>query len=543
MQTLWWRRAIEQRLGTLAAAAILLWTIGTAVAASIATEQIADRVADERRVRAHAIAARIDAAVENELRQLDRIAAAAAINSATLAAEVRGLRLAESVVRIDPEGNVLWARIVQDGSISSPIVRQLPRPRDGGYVMATGELQTLDGRRAFLEVPARESDPVRGSLAAAVAVMGSSIGAMLESYANEPYRVELLDHEGNPIGVSRADGTSASLVGTPMLDAAARLSIAGWEVRLSQPRGEALAPVFVLRRVLVGSSLVLIPFAVLVAWATARSIRQPVLAMTDLAERLARGEFDTAVPPAGEDEIGRLADALEKLRKTLQADERRSLLLKRVISAQEEERRRIARELHDQTTQQLTALKMQLSSAASPDAQTAALLSRSQALVSTMIDDVHRVIYDLRPSMLDDLGLLPAIRAYAERHLAGKGIVVHCEFPPAIPALPAEATTALYRVAQEAVANIARHANAETVMIGCTVAGATIVLEVEDDGVGFDPEQVSKPRETGEGLGLLGMRERLALLGGRVDVESEVGRGTHVMIVLPLPQSTEGVAA
>jgi signal transduction histidine kinase len=265
--------------------------------------------------------------------------------------------------------------------------------------------------------------------------------------------------------------------------------------------------------------------------------------MTDVAERLARGEFAAPVPPAGEDEIGRLADALEKLRHALEADERRSLVLKRVISAQEEERRRIARELHDQTTQQLTALKMQLGSATRSDPQTADLLSRSQALVGAMIDDVHRIIHDLRPSMLDDLGLLPAIRAYADRHLAATGVDVHCEFPPAIPSLTPEATTALYRVAQEALTNVARHARADTVLIGCTVSAAQITLEIEDDGVGFDPAKVATPRETGEGLGLLGMRERLALLGGRVDVASERGRGTHVVVVLPLPRAAEGRAA
>ena len=545
MRNLWWRHALEQRLGTLAAAAILLWTLGTAVAASIATNRIADALVDERRARAQAIAARIDRALEDDLRQLDLVAAASAIGSPSLPSQVRALRLAESVVRIAPNGEVLWQRSVADGAEAPRIVSRLPDYFASRRVAATGPIDTAHGPRVFLVVPARESDAAGGALGAAVNLESSPVGSALSSYAQEPYRVELLDSDGREIGSSRPAATipGADRHDDDRLIAVAPISNGAWQLRLSQSRSTALAPVFTLRRILVGSSVVLIPFAVLIAWATAWSIRRPVLAMTSAAERLAHGDFATTVPAAGEDEIGRLADALEKLRQALEADERRSLLLKRVISAQEEERRRIARELHDQTTQQLTALAMQLGSATAADAPTRALLERSHRLVTTMIDDVHRVIYDLRPSMLDDLGLLPAIRAYAERHLAAHGIRVHCEFPPVMPAIAPEATTALYRVVQEALTNISRHARAETVLIGCTVSEGHIVLEIEDDGVGFDPSRVAKPRESGEGLGLLGMRERLALLDGRLDVESETGRGTRVLAVLPLPRPAEGRVA
>jgi signal transduction histidine kinase len=151
-----------------------------------------------------------------------------------------------------------------------------------------------------------------------------------------------------------------------------------------------------------------------------------------------------------------------------------------------------------------------------------------------MIDDLHRVIYDLRPSVLDDLGLLPAIRSYADKHLASRGVTVHCEFPDTIPALSLDATTALYRVVQEALTNVARHARAESVFVGCTVTSDRITLEVEDDGAGFEPGRMKRPRETGEGLGLLGMHERLALVGGRCDIDSEPGGGTRVVTELPL---------
>jgi signal transduction histidine kinase len=536
METVWWRRGLDQRLGSLTGAAIVLWTLGTAVAASIATAGIADAITADRQTRAQAIASRLDRTLDEAFRHLDRVAAASAAASPQLDTQVRSLALAESVVRVSPIGDMLWTRDVVDGRETRPVIESLPARYAERHINATGIIQTTRGPRVVLVVPARESDAVGGVVGAVLNVDHGPIRTVLDSYANEAYRVALLDADGREIAASRPPPGNGHRDWPPgaFLLAHAAVSNGVWQLELSQPREEALAPVFRLRRVLVGSTLLLIPFAILVAAVTARSIRGPVLAMTAAAERLARGDFTAVVPPAGEDEIGRLADALEQLRKALEADDRRSRLLKRVISAQEEERRRIARELHDETTQQLTVLAMQLGLANADDAHTQELLARSRALVATMIDDVHRVIYDLRPSMLDDLGLLPAVRAYAEKRLGRTGIDVNCEFPPAMPPLSPEVTTALYRVAQEALTNIARHARATAVLIACTLNDAHVVLEIEDDGVGFVPARVSQPRETGEGLGLLGMRERLALLGGRLEIESEPGRGTRVIAMAPL---------
>jgi signal transduction histidine kinase len=165
-----------------------------------------------------------------------------------------------------------------------------------------------------------------------------------------------------------------------------------------------------------------------------------------------------------------------------------------------------------------------------------------------MIDDLHRVIFDLRPSILDDLGLLPAIHWYAGR-LSARGVAVQFEFPETDPELTPEARIAVYRVAQEALSNIERHAMAETVLIACTASADELSIEIEDDGIGFEPAEMRHPRENGQGLGLLGMRERLALLGGTCMVESHRGEGTRVVIRLPLgqaaprPERAEGAAA
>jgi signal transduction histidine kinase len=540
MDTLWWRRALDQRLGALTGAAIVLWTLATAMAASVATSGIGDALIAERQTRAQSIARRLDRSLEEAFRRLDLVAAASATAAPSLAQHVRELPFAEAVLRISPAGEILWMREVRDGREARPLACTLPPRFVGPHINATGMIPTDRGPRLFLIVPARESDPIGGVVAAIIDLPRTEISNIITSYADEPYRVALLDAEHKEIAGSRELAESEATQTTDAwLMAHASVSNGVWQLQLSQPRAEALAPVFRLRGILVGSSLLLIPFAVLIAAAAARSIRRPVVAMTSAAERLARGEFAAPIPPAGEDEIGRLAEALEQLRQALEADDRRSRLLKRVISAQEEERRRIARELHDDTTQQLTVLAMQLGLASAPDAHTRDLLTRSRALVATMIDSVHRVIYDLRPSMLDDLGLLPAVRTYAEKRLGPAGITVSCEFPATMPPLPSEVTTALYRVAQEALSNIGRHAHATAVLIACTLRGSDVVLEIEDDGVGFNPARVAQPRESGEGLGLLGMRERLALLGGQLEIESEPHRGTRIIAVAPLALMTK----
>jgi signal transduction histidine kinase len=516
----WWRYALHQRLGTLAAAALILWTAVTAIAASVATGRIADALRDERQARARGVAAHLELVLEADLRQLDLVAGAALRDGGedAVAAQTRRLQLAESVVRVDRTGKVLWARSVDDGRQTAPLIGQLPDfTSERWHVEGTALLDTPRGPRALLLLPARESDPLGGAIGGVIDPHAGALRKLLAAYREEPYRIVLVDDAGREVAASRPGQDPPGdvlLAETPIGDGR-------WQVRLSQSRDEALAPVLTLRRILVGSSLLLLPFAVVVAVAAARSIRQPVLAMTATAERLARGELTTPVPRTGVDEIGRLEHALEALRTALESDERRALLLKHVISVQEDERRRIARELHDQTLQQLTALSMQLD-------------GRPREIAHAAIDDLHRLIRDLRPSMLDDLGLLPAIRSYAESHLGSRGIEVHCEFPDNLPAMPAEATTALYRVAQEAIANIARHAHAETVLVACTAGDDGIVLEVEDDGAGFEPAALTRPRASGEGLGLLGMRERLALLGGTLTVESEPGRGTRVVASMPL---------
>jgi signal transduction histidine kinase len=204
-----------------------------------------------------------------------------------------------------------------------------------------------------------------------------------------------------------------------------------------------------------------------------------------------------------------------------------------VITAQEDERKRIARELHDETSQALAVLAMGLEAAqdAIRSGKTPRL-DEVKAVAVRTLEDVHRLILDLRPSVLDDLGLLSAIQWYADRQLVSRGIAVRCEFGE-LPRLPPEMETALFRICQETMSNVARHAQATAVLVQVGAEADEVLIEIEDDGKGFDPESASR-REGRRPWGLMGIRERAEILGGTATVESEPGQGTRVAVRIPI---------
>jgi len=234
---------------------------------------------------------------------------------------------------------------------------------------------------------------------------------------------------------------------------------------------------------------------------------------------------------------------LQGLYRELQERERwREELLRKVISAQEDERKRLARELHDETSQTLSALAMKIETAlaASPPGAPRERLVEARALTVRTLDELHRLIFDLRPSVLDDLGLLSAIRWYAERHLEPLGIIVQFEASGFERRLRPELETALFRVAQEAITNIAKHAGAETVLIQCLERDGRVTIEIEDDGKGFAPESLPPPAARERGLGLMGMRERVELFGGTIELDSAPGQGTRVKVSVKVREVVDG---
>ena len=206
--------------------------------------------------------------------------------------------------------------------------------------------------------------------------------------------------------------------------------------------------------------------------------------------------------------------------------------MRRVVEAQELERARLARELHDETGQALTSILLglkQLEQAEASPATAAAIDSVRELVVSTL-QDVRRLAVELRPSVLDDFGLVAAVERLADTFRERSGLAVDLEAGLGGTRLPAAAETTLYRVIQEALANIVKHADATHVSILLQRKGRSVLAVVEDDGAGFDP---AFSRE--DALGLAGMRERVALAGGRLQVESTPGAGTTLVAEVPIP--------
>lgn len=211
----------------------------------------------------------------------------------------------------------------------------------------------------------------------------------------------------------------------------------------------------------------------------------------------------------------------------------RGELIEKLLTAQEDERRRIARELHDEAGQALTALilNLEMTERAAP-LEEAARLERLRAIAEHTLSELRTLIYELRPTILDDLGLGAAIRWLVKEVVEPAGITVELQLRGLEGRLPHAVETAVFRITQEAFNNMLKHAQASRARVAVEV-DQEVSITVEDNGRGFNPATVP-PSRTGRGLGLLGMRERAELLGGRLVVESTLGRGTRVHGVLPL---------
>jgi signal transduction histidine kinase len=206
--------------------------------------------------------------------------------------------------------------------------------------------------------------------------------------------------------------------------------------------------------------------------------------------------------------------------------------MRRVVGAQELERKRLARELHDETGQALTSILLglkHLEQAVESDEGRAGVADLRELVVSTL-QNVRRLAVELRPSALDDFGLAPALERLVDTHRQHAAIPVHLEIQLGDERLPSEVETTLYRMVQEALTNITKHAQPSAISILLTRRATSVAMVVEDDGGGFDPGD-----SRDGGLGLAGMRERVALVGGRLRVESAPGKGTTLAAEVPLP--------
>ncbi|MEJ2560704.1 MAG: sensor histidine kinase, partial [Anaerolineae bacterium] len=351
----------------------------------------------------------------------------------------------------------------------------------------------------------------------------------------------------------------------------APLSVVPWGVGVRQPASEVMAPIGYLRLQMFLGGGVMLMAALLITWLITRQIVGPIQALDRASAEFAAGHLDVPIPRGGIDEVARLTANLEHMRVRLEAtleDHRRwnealeemveertrelsalyeqlqgreavcKRLLGKVLTAQEEERARLARELHDIIGQSLTAIIMTTTAVENSLPTTFVSgkekLSNVRNIAVQALQDLRHLIFDLRPEVLDDLGLAMALHSQVKKHLEPAGIQAQLRATGLKDQLPAEVETAVFRVVQEAITNIARHSQASQATISLTKKDSRLIVRVEDNGVGFDPDQAMNGRR--QAWGLHGMEERITLLGGKFYVGSKPGHGTLVLAEVPLDQ-------
>jgi two-component system sensor histidine kinase UhpB len=258
----------------------------------------------------------------------------------------------------------------------------------------------------------------------------------------------------------------------------------------------------------------------------------PLEALTALARRVDLTRPGQRVPVGRyQSEVTELATTFNEMLARLE-NERRDAT-RRVLAAQEGERLRIAQELHDEVGQTLTAVLLQLGrTARRADPELGTELLETQETARASLEEVRRISRELRPEALDDLGLSSALVALTERLSQNTGLNVKRELDRELPPLSEEAELVIYRVAQEALTNVARHADTDRAELTLTGTNGRLTLRVLDDGIGLDPRR-------GEGGGLRGMRERAVLVGAELTVSRRPERGTEVRLDLPVSEAGE----
>jgi len=411
-------------------------------------------------------------------------------------------------------------------------------------------------------------------------------------------RIEVVDHEGNVLASSiphrcfTKGGTTDRLVelfdrqqpvvgqfdqgyfndggGGDEIIVFVPLTDIPWGVTVRQPVDEVMAPVNHLRRqIFVGGGVILVAALLITSWFIRRQVLVPIQTLNKASAQMASGKLDVPIPQHGIDEVAHLTANLEQMRVRLEAtleghhqwnealeemveerthelttlyeqlegkDAMCKQLLGKVLTAQEEERTRLARELHDIIGQSFTAIIM--TTAAVETNLPADFESGKQKLADVRgiatqaLKDLRRLIFNLRPETLDDLGLALALRSQAKEHLESAGVQVQLKAAGLKDTLPAEVEIAVFRVVQEAITNIARHAQASKANISLTREDGRLIVRVEDDGVGFDVFGVMNGEQSG--WGLRGMRERIMLLGGEFYIGPRPDHGTLVLAEIPL---------
>lgn len=344
----------------------------------------------------------------------------------------------------------------------------------------------------------------------------------------------------------------------------APLNIAPWGVSLRVPQDIVYAPSAALQRGFIMLGVIALAASFILALGMSRSIVKPVQQLTRATDLIAHGNLALPVTVESTDEIRVLSQHVDDMRIKLAASlesiqnqnlelERRvrertrqlvekqvvnEVLLRKLITSQEDERKRIARELHDEALQTLAAIHMNIEMCRlHPDLVTSEKIGHMKENVASVITEMTNIIQNLRPTVLDDLGFEAGLAWLIDRNLKSKHIECLINMQDLDEdKIPPELQITLFRIFQECTSNIARHSEARTVFIHVRNDARSFMMSIEDDGRGFDTGSVFENTMTGRGLGILGMKERAAQVNGTIKVCSVPGQGTTVLCTVPLSQ-------
>jgi signal transduction histidine kinase len=578
------RRTLGRRLAFLVAQWLIWFFLAMAAVTALASHQLRRSTAEDRLLLARSVARHVDSSLEAAFSGLRRLGGELPDANGEASGRLRAFRLhspfRHAVALVGDDGEVLaadpsgalptltdWLRnaeavtpLLPAGGSASLVAIVQPVSRQGRRLHLVGLMEPRSsGVGAILE--GLETGP-----GIHVAVVDAA-GAVLAGRGAPPGPLRLVGLEELPRAIAEHRPLVAQLPECPLcqppgtaggyLTVVVPLRFAPWAVVVQQPRRQAAAPLRTFQAGQLAAAAVLVLLGALAFRGISRSVVGPLESLSRQALRLREGDLSTPIDIAGDHEVEVLGAALDEARRqlgamvgelegvnenleglvaertlALQAEHAsRRGLVRRLLTATEEERRRLARELHDEIAQLLTVVQLALARGVAAEG-----VERARELLTRTQQEVHRIIHDLRPSLLDDLGLAAAVRWYADNHLAKAGIAVRVEVEEP-GELPPEVEISTFRIYQEIVTNVLRHSGAEDVGIELFRDGDRLVLQVEDDGVGFDPaEKVA-------GVGLVGMRERAALVEGTLRVESEPGMGTLIRLEIPLAAPAAGRGA
>jgi signal transduction histidine kinase len=439
-------------------------------------------------------------------------------------------RLASSDLIYDPRNEALFSRAFTDPESGEELVLVTSATPDG--LVAIGAFSPANlARRALVDV--------FGASERAAAFLVDSDGLMLYQLGAETHAdMEPSAYPGVEEALRGESGTTyISIAGEEHVIAFSPIAPVSWALVFEEPWRAVADP---LLRTTELAPLVLVPIVVIALvglWFGVRQIVQPLQSLEQKATELAWGDFEAIEEPVGGiSEIQRLqTELIHMAQKVKAAQQNLRGYLGAVTAGQEEERRRLARELHDDTIQSLIAINQQgqLAQMALDGHPALGQLEEMLGMTAQVIADLRRLTRDLRPIYLEDLGLVPALDMLARDTSAALSIPVTFQATGSDRRLRAEVELALYRMAQEALSNVARHAHAASAEVALDFGADTITLAISDDGCGFDvPESPAEMAPEGH-YGLLGLHERAELIDGRLTIQSKPDQGTLVTVSLP----------